>query len=212
MDTATTTKEKQLKDLAILVAGQLLERPTLALVSYQGMTDRFRDLFAEGYRARRENRLPAARAIFIDAVRKAAEDGDRASLAEALSGLAQSENEIGNCEAARHHYANAAVLYRQLEQPKMLASAIAHEADLLLRMNNPSEAEPLYLEAEKMYRQDGEDGALDLARTLRGMALIKEESGELEASRVLWLQVREISTRHDAKEAVAECDRKLFLP
>jgi tetratricopeptide (TPR) repeat protein len=176
------------------------------------MTEKFKDLFAEGYRARRENRLPASRAIFIDAVRKAAEDGDRSSLAEALSGLAQAEDDIGNCEAARHHYANAAVLYREVGPPKMLAHAIRHEADILMQMKQPAEAEPLYLEAEKIYRQNGEEGALDLAHTLRGMALMKEATGELEASRSLWREAREIYARRDAKGAVAECDRKLSLP
>jgi hypothetical protein len=139
------------------------------------MTDKFKDLFAEGYRARQENRLPASRAIFLDGVRKAAEDGDRSSLAEALYGLAQAENDIGNCEAARHHYANAAVLYRQLGPPEMLACALKREADLLVQMSKPAEAEPLYLEAEGIYRQKGEASAPDLANTLRALALIRAQ-------------------------------------
>lgn len=137
------------------------------------MTEQFKDLFAEGYRARRENRLPASRAIFLDGVRRAAEGGDRSSLAEALCGLAQAESDIGNCPAARHHYANAAVLYRQLGPPKMLACAIQREADLLMKMSKPAEAEPLYLEAAGIYRQQGEESADDLANTLRGLALIR---------------------------------------
>jgi hypothetical protein len=137
------------------------------------MTEKFKDLFAEGYRARRENRLPASRAIFLDGVRKASEDGDRPSLAEAFCGLAQAEDDIGNCEAAQHHYANAAVLYRQVGPPKLLACAIQHEADLLMKMSKPAEAEPLYLEAEAIYRQEGEESPLDLANTLRGLALIR---------------------------------------
>jgi tetratricopeptide (TPR) repeat protein len=139
------------------------------------MTDQFKELLAEGYRARRESRLAASRAIFIDVVRKAAEEGDRSSLAEALGGLAEAEDGIGNCEAARHHYANAAALYRQIGPPKMLACTLRHEADLWMQINRPEEAEPLYLEAEKIYRQGGEES--DLAHTLRALALIREAKG-----------------------------------
>jgi hypothetical protein len=139
------------------------------------MTDKFKELLAEGDRARQENRLPASRAIFIDVVRKAAEEGDRASLAEALGGLAEAENGIGNCEAARHHYANAAALYRQIGPPKMLARTLRREADLWMLIIGPVAPAPLYLEAEKIYRQDGEES--DLAHTLRALALIREAKG-----------------------------------
>ena len=153
--------------------------------------------------------MPASRAIFIDAVRKASEQGDRAALAEALSGLATAESEIGNCEAARHHYANAAVLYREIGPPKMLACALGHEADLLLQMNQPLEAEPLYLEAEKFYRRNGEESALDLANTLRGLARAKEATGELQAAASLWREACAIYARRGVAEPAAECERKL---
>jgi tetratricopeptide (TPR) repeat protein len=173
------------------------------------MTEKFSDLFAEGYRAQRENRLPASRAIFLDGVRKASEEGDRPALAEAFTGLAAAENEIGNCQAARHHYANAALLYREIGPPKMLACAIGHEADLLLGMKQPLEAEPLYLEAEKFYRQNGEESGLDLANTLRGLARAKEATGDLQAAASRWREACALYARRDVTEAAAECERKL---
>jgi tetratricopeptide (TPR) repeat protein len=138
------------------------------------MTENFKELLAEGHRARQENRLSDSRAIFFDLVRKAAEGGDRPSLAEALTGLAEAEDGIGNCPAARHHYANAAVLYREIGPPEMLACTLRHEADLWMQANRPAEAEPLYLEAEKIYRQNSEESASDLAHTLQALARIKE--------------------------------------
>jgi tetratricopeptide (TPR) repeat protein len=179
------------------------------LVSYTQMTENFSNSFAEGFRALREKRLPAARAIFLDGVRNASEQGDRPVLAEAFSGLAAAESEIGNCPAARHHYANAAVLYRDIGPPTMLACTIGHEAELLVQMNQPAEAEPLYLEAEKIYRQNGEESALDLANTLRGLGRLKEKTGELQAARSLWQEACEIYARREVAEAVAECGRKL---
>jgi len=114
-------------------------------------------------------------------VRSAAEEGDRPSLAEALCGLGQAEHGIGNLEAARHHYASAAVLYRQIGPPTKLAYALRHEADILREACLPAEAEPLYVEAEGIYRQQGEEADLDLANTLRGLALVYESSGKLDA-------------------------------
>jgi tetratricopeptide (TPR) repeat protein len=173
------------------------------------MTENFSELFEEGYRARQENRLPASRAIFLDAVRKASEAGDRPALAEALSGLASAEDEIGNCPAAQHHYANAALLYREIGPPQRLASTLGHEADLLLQMNQAREAEPLYLEAEKYYRQNGEESALELANTLRGLARAKEATGELQAAASLWREACAIYARRGVTEPAAECERKL---
>ena len=50
----------------------------------------------------------------------------------------------------------------------MLARTLRREADLWMQTNQPEEAEPLYLEAENVYRQTGEESALDLAHTLPG--------------------------------------------
>jgi tetratricopeptide (TPR) repeat protein len=118
------------------------------------MTEKFKELLAAGRRARQEARLPASRALFLDVVRKASEDGDRSSLAEALWGLADVEDEIGNCEEARHLFANAAALYRQIGPPTMLARTLRREADLWMRLGRPLEAEPLHQEAAAIEAAD----------------------------------------------------------
>ena len=173
------------------------------------MAETYQEQFARGYQARREDRLADSRAIFLKAVRSAAEEGDRPSLAEALSGLGQAERGIGNLEAARHHYAGAAVLYRQIGPPERLAYAIRHEADILREACLPAEAEPLYLEAEGIYRQQGEVAALDLANTLRGLALVNESLGRRDASRLLFEQARELYAKCNVEAGVAECNKKL---
>jgi len=173
------------------------------------MGETFQELFAQGYQARRENRIADSRAIFIKAVRSAAEEGDRPSLAEALCGLGQAERDIGNLEAARHHYANAAVLYRQIGPPARLAYALRHEADILRVSCLPAEAEPLYVEAEGIYRQQGEGAELDLANTLRGLALVNESSGRSDASRSLFQQACELYAECKVEAGVAECNKRL---
>jgi tetratricopeptide (TPR) repeat protein len=173
------------------------------------VNETFKALFERGYQARREDRLADSRAIFIDAVRKASIEADRPSLAEALCGLAQAERDIGNSEAASHHYANAAVLYRQVGPPARLAYAIRHEADVLREMCHPAEAEPLYLEAAGIYRQLGEKATLDLANTLRGLALVNESAVKMDASKALWQEARELYAKCNVEAGVAECNKKL---
>ena len=107
------------------------------------MAETFQEQFARGYEARKENRLADARAIFIKAVRSAAEDADRPDLAEALCGLGDAEHGIGNLEAARHHYANAIVLYREIGPPEKLAYALSQEAEILRELGLPEDAEAL---------------------------------------------------------------------
>ncbi len=173
------------------------------------MGENFQELFARGYRARKENRIADSRAIFIKGVRGAAEEGDRPSLAEALCGLGQAERDIGNLEAARLHYAGAATLYREIGPPQRLAYAIRHEADVLRQECRAAEAEPLYLEAASIYRQQGEQATLDLANTLRGLALVADSSAKPEASKPLWQEARQLYAKCNAAAGVAECDQKL---
>jgi tetratricopeptide (TPR) repeat protein len=130
-----------------------------------------KEVFARGYRARAENDLAEARAAFLEAVRRASLETDRPALAEALCGLAQAERGIGNPGAAIHQYANAALLYRELGSRERFAYAIRHEADILRETGKTTEAKPRYLEAEEIYRQLGDRATLDLANTLRGLAL-----------------------------------------
>jgi tetratricopeptide (TPR) repeat protein len=173
------------------------------------MGETFQELFARGYQARRENRIADSRAIFLSGVRNAAEAADRSSLAEALCGLGQAERDIGSLEAARHHYAGAVTLYREIGPPARVAYALRREADVFLEESRPAEAEPLYVEAASIYRQQGEESSLDLANTLRGLALVAESSGKTEASKSLWREARELYAKCKVDAGVTECDRKL---
>jgi tetratricopeptide (TPR) repeat protein len=168
------------------------------------MGENFKQQFAQGYKARKQGRPADARAIFFKAVRSAAEEGDRPSLAEALCGLGQSERDIGNLEASSHHYANAVILYREIGPPERLAYALRHEAEVRREECQPTAAEPLYLEAETLYRQLGDSAKLDLANTLRGLALLNPKN-----SKPLWLEARALYAEQKIDAGVAECDEYL---
>jgi tetratricopeptide (TPR) repeat protein len=173
------------------------------------MAENFQEQFALGYKARKEGRPADARAIFLKAVRSAAEEGDRPSMAEALCGLGQAEHDIGNLEASGHHYRNAVVLYRQIGPLERLAYALRHEADVLREECRAAEAEPLYIETETIYRQLGADATLDLANTLRGLALVYEALTRPDESKTRWLEARALYAQQNIDAGVAECDKYL---
>jgi tetratricopeptide (TPR) repeat protein len=174
-----------------------------------GVSESFKEMFARGYRARAENQPVESRAIFIEAVRRAATEADPADLAESLCGLAQAERDLENLPAASHHYNNAARLYRQLDLPERLAYSLRHEADILREMTRYADAEPLFLEAAGIYRGMGETANLELANTLRGLALLHEVVGKPDASRAEWREARELYAKSNVDAGVAEADRKL---
>jgi len=168
-----------------------------------------KELLAHGYRARAENDPAESRAAFFEAVRIASLEADRPSLAEALCGLAQAERDIGALGPASHQYANATLLYREIGPPARLAYALRHEADVLREMCRPAEAQPLYLEAETIYRQLGGQAVLDLANTLRGLALVNESAAKMDASKAPWQEAHELYAKCNVEAGIAECNKKL---
>jgi hypothetical protein len=55
----------------------------------------------------------------------------------------------------------------------------------------------------------GEEATLDLANTLRGLALAAESSAKPDASRAFWLEARQLYAKCKAEAGVAECDEKI---
>jgi hypothetical protein len=71
-------------------------------------------------------------------------------------------------------------------------------------------AEPLYLEAAGIYRQLDEKATLDLANTLRGLALVNESTAKPDASRSLWQEARELYAKCNVEAGVAECNKNFL--
>ncbi len=179
------------------------------MLTYGTMDESLQEVLALGHRACQENRTIDARVIFISAVRRAALEADRPSLAEALCGLGQAERDIGSLEAARHHYSNAALLYREIGPPERLAFALRHEADILREACLPAEAQPLYREAEAIYRELSATHQLDLANTLRGLALANQSAGQPKEARPLWEEALKLYTECGVEAGIAECRQQL---
>ncbi len=144
--------------------------------------------FEDAYQARRDGHLATCRRLFIAYVRRSAIAGEESSLAEALCGLADVERVIGNCDAARQHYSGAANLYRRVGPEDRLAEALRMEGELLLCAGKPEESEPLYFEAETIYRRRPTTWVAELAATLRARATVNVALGHNDLAKQLRLE------------------------
>jgi tetratricopeptide (TPR) repeat protein len=166
-------------------------------------------LLAEGYQARREHRLADAEAHFAKAVDLCRKAGDRALLAQALTDSGRIERDLHRADAALKHYGDAADLYRSLDAPLLLAHTIRHLADILQDQRKLDLAARHYKEALEIYRSHDETPPLDLANALRGLALLKGETGDMEGAKNLWQEARGLYAAGDVQAGVAESDARI---
>lgn len=158
-----------------------------------------------GRGARRERRLEEAKDCFIAAVALGRRSVDRVMLAQALTGLGQTERDMGNSVSAIKHYLDAAEVYRTLENPLALAHSVRHAGDILREQGRLAEAKPHYNEALGIYREHAQTPPLYLANTLRGCALLQDALGLTEEAMLLWHEAVALYEAAGVEAGVAEC-------
>ena len=90
---------------------------------------------------------------------------------------------------ARLCYEQAVLLFREVDQPLLLAHAIRHLGDVYLEQGRPDLAEPCYHEALSLYRTHADESSLDYANALRSLAVLRWEQAKM-----LWEEVRTLYT------------------
>lgn len=186
------------------------------LVRSREMTNDPKTLITEGQQARKEGRLLDAKAAFTQAVQlsrdHAAESPRKEAppLAQALSCLARVERTLREISASLRHYQEAAKLYRERNQPLMLAHTIRHVADILRENGDltPAAASD-YEEALRIYRDHPETEPLDLANTLRGYALFKSATGHPQAAIAFWQEARNLYADVNVQAGVDEAEKQI---
>ena len=166
-------------------------------------------LIDEGYRARREGRLPEAQKHFADAIALCRKGKDEALLAQALTGMGQIARDLNDSSRALCCYEEAVRIHRGLDQPLRLAHTIRHVGDILRGMGRKVEAAPHYVEALELYRGHDETAPLDLANTLRGYALLKEDNGAFAEAIQLWQEAGRLYAQLDVVAGVAESNARI---
>jgi tetratricopeptide (TPR) repeat protein len=166
-------------------------------------------LLEQAQLARREHRLADARLQLEQAVALLRQESSESELAEALTHLGQIERDMHNSDTALAHYQEALNLYRSAGDPLWVAHTVRHVGDLHRHAARLPAAEACYIEALTLYRVNATTPALDLANAIRGFALLKEDTGEAEPAKLLWLEARDLYATVGVRAGVEECTRRL---
>jgi tetratricopeptide (TPR) repeat protein len=167
------------------------------------------ELIERALQARREHRLDDAKCDLVEAVSICRQIGIKSELARALKGLGQIKRDQHNSETALGHYQEAVDIHRAEGSALQLAHTVRHVADILRELGRVEAAEPYYCEALNVYRGSQEALPLDVANTIRGLAILKQDGGDSEQSRVLWEEARDLYASVHVDAGVKESARRL---
>jgi len=169
------------------------------------------DLVEQAHQGRREHRYDDARQLLIEAVALCRESGVPLDLAKAVTALGQIERDLHHGDAALQHYEEALVIYQAKGDGLRVAHTIRHVGDIHLEAGRLDLAEPCYHAALEIYRQDKLTPPLDLANTIRGLAILKFDTGENEQAKLLWKEAGQLYASVNVEAGVAESKRRLAL-
>ena len=156
-----------------------------------------------------ENLMAEAHSDLVEAVRLCRQPGKQSELVKALKALGQIERDLGRGEAARPLYEEAVAICRDASDPLTLAHTLRHLGDIHRDAGRAALAEPYYNEALALYRGHDRTPSLDLANTIRPLAILKDNAGQIEEARLLWEEARDLYTAVNVPEGVAESSARL---
>lgn len=100
---------------------------------------------------------------------------------------------------ARLCYEEAVLLFREADEPLVLAHTIRHLGDVYVEQGRPDLAEPCYHQSLELYRKHADDSSLDFANALRSLAVLRWEQ-----ARTLWEDVRVLYTGLNIEAGIKE--------
>lgn len=123
--------------------------------------------------------------------------------------LAREAAAEGRAGEARNSYARAAALSRESGAPLLQAHALRHLSDLDRQVDHLEQALAHAEQAAALYRANGQGTSPDMANALRLKGLALDCLRKTGQARAAWTAARELYTRAEVADGVAECDRRL---
>jgi len=123
--------------------------------------------------------------------------------------LAREAAAEGRAGEARNSYARAAALSRESGAPLLQAHALRHLSDLDRQADHLEQALAHAEQAAALYRANAQGTSPDMANALRLKGLALDGLRKTEQARAAWTAARELYTRAEVADGVAECDRRL---
>lgn len=142
-------------------------------------------------------------------VRKLRAENDPDQLAAALRKLAELRRHEGDEAKALENYEEAVSLYRKSGNSLRLAHTVRHLGDIHRRAGRFDLALACYEEALGICRRSKNVSTLDLANTVRALAVLRSDTGRSAAAEKLWKEARTLYEESGVRAGVDECDERL---
>ena len=169
-------------------------------------------LVKQALAARRAGDAEAAEASAREALnlaRSPADEGERDALVVALSLMAQLDQDAGRVDVAAQRYAQAAEFCRRPPISSRLPHVLRHLGMLQFRARNLLAAISCCEEAVAIRRTETDTPPLEMANTLRPLALIREAEGRKEDAVALWTEAAALYAAAGVESGVEESRRRL---
>ncbi len=98
---------------------------------------------------------------------------------------------------------------RALNHDLLLAHTVRHLGDVLQDLGSIERAEPCYLEALSLYERHDRAPTLDVANTIRPLAILRETQGDTAEAVLLWTKALKIYAECNVSAGAEECERRL---
>jgi len=128
---------------------------------------------------------------------------DRLALAQELRLRGESARRR-DAPMARLCYEEAVALFREVDEPLVLAHTIRHLGDVYQEQGRPDLAEPRYHEALGLYRSHEDGPSLDFANAVRSLAVLRWEQ-----TRTLWEEARDLYAAVGVEAGVKESSARV---
>ncbi|QQS39983.1 MAG: tetratricopeptide repeat protein [Acidobacteriota bacterium] len=142
-------------------------------------------------------------------VRTLRSKNDPEQLAAALRKLAELRRHEGDEAKALDNYEEAVSLYRKSGNALRLAHTIRHLGDIHRRAGRFDKALACYEEALRICRRSKDVSTLDLANTVRALAVLSSDTGKNSKAEKLWKKARSLYEQAGVGAGAEECDKRL---
>ncbi|MDE2678036.1 MAG: tetratricopeptide repeat protein [Gemmatimonadota bacterium] len=135
--------------------------------------------------------------------------GAKQELSVALGKLGHVASDLDRPDKARTLFEKSVAVAREAGDPLRLAHAVRHLGQVNHRLGRLESAGRCLAEAIDLYDQAGTAHPLDHANALRPMAVLREETGDVEGARLMWRRAAQLYRSAGVDEGVRECEAHL---
>ena len=150
------------------------------------------DLLRLAFDARRSARPEDAWPHLLAAEAICRSKGRRRDLVTVLAAMAQLHRDAGALESALRFYEEAVTQCRHLRDLQAFAHTLRHLGEVRLELRHLARAQEHLRDALDIYRSQPATTPLDLANTVRPLAICLEHQGARDQARLLWSEGRDL--------------------